>query len=88
MMQRWDQLDHLLSQCRKDEAFRKNFCTTPLLFLMQFIYNHSTLFALFSGLIAAFFFDGWLWIISILVALALFVFLPLGITWMFKRDTL
>lgn len=88
MMQRWDQLDGLLSRCHKDAAFRQSFCTTPFLFLLQFIYNHSTIFALISGIVAAVLFDGWAWIFSILIAMIVFILLPLGATWVIKRGTL
>lgn len=88
MMQRWNQLDALLSRCRKDPAFRQSFCSTPLLGLLQFVYNHSTIFALLTGFATAMLFDGWAWIFSILIALIVFIFLPLGLTWLIKVETL
>ena len=88
MKQLWDRLDQALSRCKKDKQYRASFCSSPLLYLAQFVYNHSIWFAVSSGIIAAVLFDGWLWIASILLALFLFMGLPLMVTWMFKGDTI
>ena len=88
MKRLWDRLDQALSRCKEDKQYRATFCSSPWLYLAQFVYNHSTWFALLSGVIAAMLFDGWLWIASILLALLLFMGLPLMVTWIFKGDTI